>query len=144
MGKTYQPISGADVAMEVVEYPSFADERAFHRLLVSTSTDIVGEDAKDRICEKWGWDKAEQSEDVEGYIEYHMRVAEIVFQDGERIRNYDRDQIRPGAIQDARVDFIQGCQGRQNEPQNGSTQALEMMASLLAQNGTSKATTGSD
>ena len=144
MSKTYQPISGADVAMKVLEYPSFADERAFHRLLVSTSTDIVGEDAKNRICEKWGWDKAEKSEDVEGYIEYHMRVAEIVFQDGERIRNYDRDQIRPGAIQDARVDFIQGCQGRQSEQHGGSAQDFKKVLSLLAQNGMSKATTDSD
>jgi len=130
--------------MEVVEYPSFADERAFHRLLVSASTDLVDEEAKDRICEKWGWDEAEKSEDVDGYIEYHMRVAEVIFKDGERIQNYDRDQIRPGAIQDARVDFIKGCQGRQNGPQGDSTQALQMMASLLAQNGMSKATTESD
>jgi len=130
--------------MEVVQYPSFADERAFHRLLVSASTDLVEEKVKDRICEKWGWDEEEKSEDVEGYIEYHMRVAEIVFQDGERIRKYDRDQIRPGAIQDARVDFIKGCQGRQSEQQNGSMQALQVMASLLGQNGATRATTASD
>jgi len=144
MSKTYQPIAGADVSMEVIEYPSFADERAFHRLLVSASTDIVDEQAKDRICEKWGWDKAEQSEDVGGYIEYHMRVAEIVFEEGERIWEYDLDQIRPGAIQDARVDFIKGCQGRQSEQQNGSMQALQVMASLLGQNEATRATTASD
>jgi len=141
MSKTYQPIAGADVSMQVVDYPSFADERAFHRLLVSASTDLVDESTKDRICEKWAWDEAKKSEDVKGYIEYHMRVAEVVFQNGGRIRNYDRDQIRPGAIQDARADFIEGCQGRQSAPQSDSMQALRAMASLLAQNGTAKATT---
>jgi len=144
MSKTYQPIAGADVSMTVVEYPSFADERALHRLLVSASTDIVNEETKDRICEKWGWSEAEKSEDVEGYINYHMQVAEVVFQGGERIQNYDRDQIRPGAIQDARADFISGCQGRQNGPQNGSMQALQALASLLGQSEVTKATTESD
>jgi len=144
MSNTYQPIAGADVAMTVKEYPSFADERAFHRLLVSASTDLVADQVKDRICEKWSWDQEEKSEDVSGYIEYHMQVAEVIFKNGERIRNYDRSQIRPGAIQDARVDFIKGCQGRQNEQQGGSMQALQAMASLLGQNETAKAITEND
>ena len=144
MSTTYQPISGADVSMEVVEYPSFADERAFHRLLVSASTDLVDDQVKDRICEKWGWDEAEKTGDVQGYIDYHLEVAEIVFEDGGRIRNYDRENIRPGAIQDARADFIRGCQGRQSEQQGGSMQALQAMASLLGQNGATKATTAND
>jgi len=43
--------------------------------------------------------------------------------------------MRPGLVQEARADFIEGCQGRTGEQPDASMQGLKAMASLLGQNG---------
>jgi len=142
----YQILQGDPTEYEVIEYPSFADEREFSRLLVKTDEAIVPRDQKEELCEKWGWDpETACSQDVVGYVDYHLELAKTVLKDADGLTQNDADKLRPGKIQEARMDFIQGCQGKNGGQGSGSPQGLmAAMRSLLAQNGTQTATTETD
>jgi hypothetical protein len=139
----YQILQGDPTEYEVIEYPSFADERAFSRLLVKTDKAIVPRDQKEELCGKWGWDpETACSQDVVGYVDYHLELAKTILKDADGLTQDDADKLRPGKIQEARMDFIHGCQGRSDGQGSGSPQGLmAAMRSLLAQNGTQTATT---
>jgi len=127
----YQPISGSSQTCRVPQHPSFADEKEFHRLLVSASTEIVPSDQKEQICEKWRWDPdVECTEEVSGYIDYHRALARVVFEDIS-LEGVDPERLRPGVIQEARQDFIAGCRGRTNEPGGGWSEALQSLVTSL-------------
>lgn len=132
----YQILQGDPTEYEVIEYPSFADEREFSRLLVKTDEAIVSRPQKKNLCEKWGWDVEEVcSEKVSGYVQYHAKLAQIIFQDAPQLSQGDADQLLPGKIQEARADFTQGCRGRSVGQDSGFRQDLmAAMKSLLAQN----------
>jgi len=145
MSTSYQPISGSGKTFTVPEHPSFADERAFHRLLVSASEQIVPREQKERICEKWGWDpEVECTEEVTGYVEYHLELARVVFEGRGGIPEDHADKVKPGVIQEARVDFIEGCQGRQSEQPSDWSGALQALATSLTGPGDTSTTTGTD
>lgn len=129
----YQILQDDPTEYEVIEYPSFADERALHRLLVRASTSIVPQAQKEELCEKWDWDAEEAcSEEVTGHIQYHLELAQVIFKDADGITGADTGQLRPGKIQEARMDFIQGCQGRSSGQGSASQQGLmQAMKSLL-------------
>lgn len=142
MSTSYQPISGSGKSFTVPEHPSFADERAFHRLLLSASEQIVPREQKERICEKWGWDpEVECTEEVDGYVEYHLELARVVFEDGDAVPADKADRLKPGVIQEARVDFIEGCQGRQSEQPSDWSGALQALAASLTGQGDTSSTT---
>jgi len=132
----YQILQGDPTQYEVIEYPSFADEREFSRLLVNTGEAIVSRQQKENLCEKWGWDAEEVcSEEVNGYVEYHAKLAQVIFQAPPQLSQDDADQLLPGKIQEARADFTQGCRGRSVGQDGGFSQDLmAAMKSLLAQN----------
>jgi hypothetical protein len=142
----YQILQGDPTEYEVIEYPSFADERAFTRLLLRTDTNIVSQQEKEDLCKKWAWDPEEVcSEGVSGYVEYHLQLAKTILQGTDSLTREDAEHLRPGKLQEARVDFIQGCQGRSDGQGSGSPQGLmAAMRSLLGQNETQTATTGTD
>lgn len=139
----YQILQDDPDEYEVIEYPSFADERALHRLLVRASTSIVPQAQKEELCKKWGWDVEEAcSEEVTGHVQYHLELAQVIFKDADGITGADTGQLRPGKIQEARMDFIRGCQGRSGGLDSASQQGLmQAMRSLLGQ---SEATTGTE
>lgn len=131
----YQILQDDPTEYEVIEYPSFADERALHRLLVRAGTSIVPQAQKEELCEKWGWepDKA-CSEEVTGHIQYHLELAKVILKGADDLTQDDADRLRPGKIQEARMDFIQGCQGRSGGQGGASQQGLmQVMKSLLGQ-----------
>lgn len=142
----YQILQGDPTEYEVIKYPSFANEREFSRLLVKTDEAIVPRDKKEELCEKWGWDpETACAEDVVGYVDYHLELAKSIFKDAEGLTEEDAERLRPGKIQEARMDFIQGCQGRSDAQANASPQGLmTAMRSLLAQGETQTATTETD
>jgi hypothetical protein len=145
----YQILSGDPKEYSVPEYPSFADERALNRLLVQAATNIVSQAQKEDICEKWGWEAEEVCcEEVTGHVEYHLELARVIFEGGDELAKDDAERLQPGKIQEARADFIQGCQGRSDELAGASMQGVQrMVQSLLGRSNTSsetesKATTG--
>jgi hypothetical protein len=142
----YQILQGDPTEYEVIEYPSFADERAFTRLLLRTDTTIVSEQEKEELCQKWAWDSEEVcTEDVSGYVDYHLELAKTILKGTDSLTQEDAERLRPGKLQEARVDFIQGCQGRSDAQGSGSPQGLmAAMRSLLGQNETQTATTETD
>jgi len=136
---SYQIVQGDPTEYSVPEYPSFADEKRFHRLLVRADERIVPPDQKEQICEKWGWGEEAIREEVKGYQEYNQALVEVIF---EQEVTADPDRLRPGAIQDARMDFIQGCQGRSDGQENSSLgDLMTAVASLAAQDETNGPTT---
>jgi hypothetical protein len=142
----YQILQGDPTEYEVIEYPSFADEREFSRLLVNTDEAIVPRDQKEELCEKWGWDpETACSQDIVGYVDYHLELAKTILKGTDSLTQDDADQLRPGKIQEARMDFIQGCHGRSDGQANGSAQGLmAAMRSLLARSETQTAATQTD
>jgi len=142
----YQILQGDPTEYEVIEYPSFADEREFSRLLVKTDEAIVARDQKEELCEKWGWDpETACSEEVVGYVDYHLELAKTILKDAGGLTDEDAERLRPGKIQEARMDFIQGCHGRSDGQGSGSPRGLmAAMRSLLAQGETQTATTETD
>lgn len=165
---SYKILAGSDEEFEVIEYPTHADERRFNRLLTKTTDALVSRQTKERVCDKWGWyeevevedeDKEEETVRVyEDYItdevtdqgEYHLRLAKIIFEDAEGLSEDDIDHLRGGLIQEARVDFIEGCEGRSEERvKRSSAEALTQVLSRLGLNGqtteteTSPSTVGS-
>jgi hypothetical protein len=139
----YQILQDDPTEYEVIEYPSFADERALHRLLVQTDTAIVPQAQKEELCEKWGWDVEEAcSEEITDYVDYHVELTRVILKDADGITKDRADQLRPGKIQEARMDFIEGCQGRSGGLDSASRQGLmQAMRSLLGQ---SEVTTGTE
>jgi len=133
----YQIVDGDPTEYEVIEYPSFKDERAFHQLLVQVDEWIFSREQKERVCKKWNWDPDEVIEEtVGGYVDYHLALANVVFQ-GE-VDVSDKDRLRPGLIQEAREDFIDGCRGKSGGQSPDLSEGLMRMAeSLLAQSDTS-------
>ena len=131
----YQILQGDPTEYEVIEYPSFADEREFSRLLVKTDEAIVARDQKEELCEKWGWDpETACSEEVVGYVAYHLELAKTILKDAGGLTDEDAERLRPGKIQEARMDFIQGCHGRSDGQGSGSPRGLmAAMRSLLAE-----------
>jgi len=139
----YQILQGDPTEYEVIEYPSFADERAFTRLLLRTDTNIVSQQEKEELCKKWAWEPEEAcSEEVSGYVDYHLELARTILQGTDDLTREDAEHLRPGKLQEARVDFIQGCQGKNDGQGSGSPQGLmAAMRSLLGQSETQTATT---
>jgi len=96
----YQILQGDPTEYEVIEYPSFADEREFSRLLVKTDEAIVARDQKEELCEKWGWDpETACSEEVVGYVDYHLELAKTILKDAGGLTDEDAERLRPGKIQ---------------------------------------------
>jgi len=152
----YQILADTDREFEVVEYPTHRQEKELHELFRKTADVIVSRQTKERVCDRWGWydevgTKEEGTErDYSDYItgevtdqgEYHLRLAKIIFEDAEDLSSSDVLDMRPGLVQEARVDFIGGCQGRSGAPDASSTEELQrLMTSLLAQNGPTTTTT---
>lgn len=145
MSNRYQIVNGSGAEFTVPEYPTLADERAFNRLLVKTADRIVPESQKEDICEKWGWDAKEVcTAEVSDHLEYHLELARVIFENGDELAQGDADQLLAGKIQEARADFIQGCQGRSDGPGASSMQALmSAVRSLIGPNGATSETTNS-
>lgn len=142
---TYQIIQGSGKEFTVPEYPTLADERAFNRLLVKAGTRIVPQSQKEDICDKWGWDPEEVcSEEVSGHVEYHLELARVIFENGDELTEGDADNLKAGKVQEARTDFIQGCQGREPAQDGSSMQdALNAVRSLIGQREANSETTSS-
>jgi hypothetical protein len=147
----YQILVGTDREFEVVEYPTHRQEKELHELFRKTTDAIVSRQTKERVCDRWGWYDQEDGERVyDDYItgevtdqgEYHLRLAKVIFEDAEDLSSSDVLDMRPGLVQEARVDFIAGCQGRSGTPDASSTEALQAtIQSLLAQSGPTTTTT---
>jgi len=127
-----------------------------HELFRKSANALVAPQTKERVCDRWGWYDEIETEDGEtgrnysDYItrevtdqgEYHLRLAKIIFEDAEDLSSSDVLDMRPGLVQEARADFIDGCSGKSGAPDASSMQALQtMMGSLIGQNGPSTTTT---
>jgi len=145
MSSRYQVVKGSDVEFTVPEYPTLAEERAFNRLLAKTADRIVPESQKEEICEKWGWDAEEVcTGEVADHLKYHLELARVIFENGNELTQGDADQLLVGKIQEARADFIQGCQGRSDGQGAFSMQALmSTVRSLIGPNAATSETTNS-
>lgn len=141
---SYQILSGDDTEYEVPEYPSFADERELHRLLMRTDPSIAPAN-REQLRETHGWEEGEFEVDITGRIEYHIELAKVVLEDASHLSAEEQgDRLRPGAVQDAREDFIQGCNGRSGGPGGSLMQALQAMEkSLSGPNGATTEATSS-
>lgn len=142
---SYQILQDSTKEFSVPEYPTLSDERAFNRLLVKAGTRIVPQPQKEDICDKWGWDlEGVCSEEVSGHVEYHLELARVIFENGDELTEDDAESLQAGKIQEARTDFIQGCQGREPAQDGSSMQdAMSAVQSLIGQNGASTETESS-
>jgi len=131
----YKILANHERQFEVIEYPTHAQERAFNRLLVQSADHLVVESEKKRLCDKWGW---EPDETMTGEIttrgEYHLELARLIFKDGDELDESAIDNMKPGKVQEARMDFIEGCEGKNDEQAVSSKLVQEMVRSLLGQN----------
>jgi hypothetical protein len=148
---SYQILAGTDREFEVVEYPTHRQEQKLHELFRKSADAIVNRQTKEAVCDRWGWYDEEDggriyddyiTDEVTGRGEYHLRLAKIIFEDAEDLSSSDVLNMRPGLVQEARADFIAGCQGRNDGQPGSSTQGLrEMIESLSALNGVTSETT---